>query len=332
MERILVAMRNGLEILERDDGEWTQRRRAPVAGIERVAVHPAQPDRVFLGSVEAGLLRSTDGAASFSPIGVSEIEEAVTSLAIDPTDPATVFAGTEPSRLYRSTDSGDSWAEIENMTAVRSASEWSFPPRPDTHHVRWIEIAPEDSDRWYVGIEAGALLVTTDAGASWIDRPTGSRRDNHTLATHPSDPKRVYSAAGDGYAESHDGGESWSHPQAGLEHRYVWGLAVDPGDPGVRLVSAAHGASRAHRSGTAESHVYRRIDDEPWTALTDTGLPTGAGVLRPVLAGGNERGEFVAASNRGVFRTEDRGDHWMRIDDEWRDRYGETTVRDVATV
>jgi len=102
-------------------------------------------------------------------------------------------------------------------------------------------------------MEAGALVVTPDGGETWVDRPEGSRRDNHALATHPDAPNLVYAAAGDGFAESGDRGDSWRVVDRGLDHGYVWGLAVDPGDPETALVSAASGAVAAHSRGAART-------------------------------------------------------------------------------
>ena len=50
-----------------------------------------------------------------------------------------VYAGTEPSAVFRSDNGGDSWVDLAGLRALPSAATWSFPPRPHTHHVRWIE-------------------------------------------------------------------------------------------------------------------------------------------------------------------------------------------------
>lgn len=187
----------------------------------------------------------------------------------------------------------------------RSRSRRATPPRPDTHHVRTLAVHPDDRDRLTVAIEAGALVRSTDGGASWSERPPGSRRDNHALATHPGAPDRVYAAAGDGYAESGDAGATWQHPTEGLDHGYVWGLAVDPADPGRQYVSAAHGAYGAHRVESADAHVYRREGDGAWRRFDGddlgAGLPVGDGVCRAVLAA-PAAGELIVGTDRGVFR------------------------------
>ncbi len=301
--------------------------------LESIAVDPSAPDRLFVGTAESGLLKSTDRAATFDRVGAETIgPERITAVAIGTRTAERVWVGTEPSRLYHSADGGDTWTEKPGLTELPSADEWSFPPRPHTHHVRWIETDPYDGDHLYVGIEAGALVQTHDGGETWEDRRPTARRDIHSMTTHPEAPGHAWVAAGDGYAETRDGGRTWTKPQEGLSHRYCWSVAVDPDDPACVLVSAASGARSAHTTERASSYVYRRHDSQRWRRLDGRGLPMGEGVVRAVLARGQQAGELYAATNRGLYRTADQGSSWVGIDIPWPESLQTQRPRGLAVV
>lgn len=331
MTTIYTAMREGLFVIDRDGEDWRTFRRLDDYSLRCVAAHSDIPDRVFVGTFESGPHRSTDGGRTFERVGEGVVDERVMSLAVDPSDAETVYVGTEPSAVYRSTDGGETWTHRAGLTDLPSASEWYYPPRPETHHVRWLEPDASNPEHLYVGIEAGALVQSHDAGETWADRVPDARWDNHSLTTHPDAPDRAWSAAGDGYAETRDGGRHWEYPQAGLDHRYCWSVAVDPADPDTVLVSSARGPRSAHSPKSAESYVYRkRGDGEAWERLDGRGLPMGSGVVRATLATRGRAGECYAVSNRGVFRTTDAGDSWTTLDVGWPSAFASQAPQGLA--
>jgi photosystem II stability/assembly factor-like uncharacterized protein len=301
----------------------------PDASLQCVAVSPVDPDVVCCGTADHGLFRSGDAGATWHRVdGIGQDRvTSVTCAAVGDAEPrderVAWWAGTEPSRVYRSPD-GTAWTERGGLTDLPSASSWAFPPRPYTHHVRWIEVDPHDPRHLYVAVEAGALVETHDGGATWTDRVPTSRRDTHSMATHPDAPGRAYCAAGDGYAETVDGGETWAYPQEGLGHRYCWSVVVDPADPDHRLLSAARGPMTAHSAASADSYVYRRRGAGSWEPVE--GLPTGSGVTRYVLGVGS--GGLYALSNAGLFRSA-ADETWERLPLDVAD---DATVRGLALV
>jgi len=325
-------MRNALLVVSEESTPAVMSR-LEASNLDCLAADPAVPDRLFVGTSEHGVLRSVDGGATFERLGAEAIGPAmVTAVAIGTRSPDELWVGTEPSRVYQSTDAGESWTEKSGLTDLPSASEWSFPPRPQTHHVRWIEPDPYDPDHLYVGIEAGALVQTHDGGETWEDRRPTARRDSHSMTTHPELPGHAWVAAGDGYAETRNGGASWDKPQEGLDHRYCWSVAVDPADPSCALVSAAHDARSAHTPETAESYIYWRQGGGRWQRLDNRGMPMGEGIVRPQLAAGLTPGTLYAATNNGLYRTGDQGESWSKIDVAWDNSLTAQTPRGLAIV
>ena len=96
----------------------------------------------------------------------------IMSVTQSPVGPNVVWVGTEPSEVWRSGNAGTTWEPTSRLETLPSSSEWSFPPRPDTHHVRWIACHPLEPKRLWIAIEAGAGMTAaytdqayTDAGA-----------------------------------------------------------------------------------------------------------------------------------------------------------------------
>lgn len=293
-----------------------------------LAAHPARDGRAYLGTADDGLWSTSDAGVSWRRPAAGPQHADVTAVAVapHPRNPGAVwYAGCSPSTMYRSDDAGERWRQLAALSDLPSAASWSFPPRPDTHHVRWIEADPRNPERIFVAIEAGALIRSRDGGRSWIDRPPEAPRDTHTLRTSSRSPDVLHAAAGDGYFESRDGGDHWQRPEQGLEHRYLWGCALAE-DGRTVLVSAARSARHAHDAERADSRIYRRRDDGAWQAVHH-GLPDPSGTtISTLLADPHGHGALYAANNRGVFRSTDAGASWTRLPCTWPRRFANQRV------
>ena len=312
----VVATEQAL-LIARKASTWVVEEHLRGQSPESLAVDARHPARVYCGTWGRGLWRSEEAGQSWQPAGPGLAHHEITAVAVSPTEPGVVYAGTEPSAVFRSEDGGETWTELTGLGSLPSAPYWSFPPRPETHHVRWIEPDPIVAGRVFVAIEAGALVRSLDRGQTWLDRVPGGPLDTHTATSHPLAPGRVYSAAGDGYFESEDAGESWSRQMDGLQHRYLVGVAVDPADPDRVIVSAASGPGVAYRPARAEAYLYRKAGRRPFE-LAMAGLPAGRGTMASRLAAHPEApGVIYAANNHGVFRSPDAGQSWKRIEIPW---------------
>jgi hypothetical protein len=279
---ILVATDREVVVVDVERGSH-----APAHGINErptcLAADPLVQGRAWCGTSRAGVFRSDDGGRTWQAVGLSG--PLIMAITASPAQRDVVWVGTEPSEVWRSRDAGTTWEQTSRLEILPSSPEWSFPPRPDTHHVRWIACHPIDPHQLWVAIEAGALVSSIDGGSTWRDRVRGGPWDTHELAIHPKAPNKLRVAAGDGYFESDDGGATWDAPNAGLEVGYLRSVAIDPGHPEVIIVSASSGPHSAYVAGRSDGRLYRRLAGERWKRVDD-GWPDPPSTIAPLLCAG----------------------------------------------
>lgn len=231
-----------------------------------------------------------------------------------------VYVGTEPSMLYISVDNGETWTELKGIQDLPSKENWSFPPRPETHYVRWITPSYSNEDYIAISIEAGAVINSYDGGKTWEDRLEVSPIDAHTLLAHPDAPRKLYAANGDGlsdrkkaYAESKDEGRTWEYKSEGLEeYPYLYHMVVNTEDPNDILVSASKSASTAH-SLSGYSTIYRKVGDKSWSELSD-GIPCESSYTQHLANDPTKPGAFYAMSNHGIYYLDKGKKLWVKVD------------------
>lgn len=328
MTTILAGLQDSLLVARSSKAGWKVHESLRGTHPESIAFDPINPGIAYCGTFGKGIWKTADAGQNWNKIGNGFISSPnVSSVSVSPLESGTegfnvVYAGTEPSKFYRSNDGGHSWGRMSGLNNLSSSQSWSFPPRPWTHRVRWIEPDVNSPGYVFVAIEAGALVQSRDGGITWIDRVKQGPFDTHTLATHRKAAKRLYSSAGDGYFESFDYGESWNKPIAGLKHHYLYGISVDSQDPQTVIVSASSGPWQAHNAEDAESFIYRRSEGTGQWELISKGLPESGGTMIPILAASSKNaGEFYLVSNRGIFCSTDSGISWNALDISWPREY-----------
>lgn len=318
-----TAGKSVIEVLQ-EDGNWVLHEKPTPHDFRCLAVDETRKGRLYAGSFDHGLWISDDHGETWREAGAGIAHDRVLSVAVSKSEQvdghAVVWAGTEPSHVYRSEDGGESWTDCPNLQTLSSKPEWSFPPRPHTHHVRFIQPDIHDSSRIFVGIELGGVMKSDDQGATWQDRKPGSQYDCHTLTMTPTAKGRLYEAAGGGFAESLDGGQTWQTFNDGLDpYSYLVEVAVDSGDPDTIIVSAAEGPRTAYTPEQAKTIIMRREKDQPWERVTD-GLPNAEGsAIFTLVADQQQAGTFFAVNNLGVYQSENGGKTWERLAVDWPD-------------
>jgi photosystem II stability/assembly factor-like uncharacterized protein len=285
------------------------------AGARCIAVDPNDPARVYVGTFDNGLYMSRDAGNTWHRSERGLDDARVLSVAVSPSHHehgvSALYAGTEPSNLYRSHDGGQRWQLVPGLRELPSEPQWSFPPRPWTHHVRTIALHLTDPDWLAVGIELGGVMRSFDGGASWIDHNPQAHSDAHQLLMHPAAPDWLYEAAGQGVARSDDRGDTWRRFEQGLDRHYAWAQAVDPVDPDLWYVAVSRSPFAAHGDGDGQARLWRSHGDG-WSAIDSWDNSPEFRRMPYALATlpGEPGGLLVGLRGGTLLLTRDAGESW----------------------
>lgn len=248
---------------------------------------PAQPDTFYFGAAGGGVWKSEDAGQTWTSI-FDKGPAAIGAIAVAPSDPEVLYVGTghpEPrydiqagEGMFRSGDGGRSWTDLGLK---------------DTRHIGRIWVDPANPDHLLVGAvghmfgpnaERG-VFASDDGGKTWahtlkIDDRTGVV----DLASDPADPKTIYAVA-------------WQ--------ARVW--------PWLSYFTKVAGPG---------SGLYRSSDGgKTWTRLGGEGWPKGdlgrigLAVTR-TPAGARLYAAIEGGAQSGLWRSDDGGGHWLRVNEE----------------
>jgi photosystem II stability/assembly factor-like uncharacterized protein len=248
--------------------------------IQALAVSPADPNIVLVGSVAGGIWRSTNGGTTFVPVSDDQVDLEVGSIAFAPSNPQIAYAGMGGTTygsflgtgVLKSSDAGQTWKRISNNTL----------PNPGT--TSKILVDPTDSNRVYLAQYSGPVFssgfwLSTDGGVSWRSTLPGLTVD---LALHPSNPQTLFLSMSrvdqsgnpkPGLYRSTDRGETWMFIFTGpfdTESYPNFKIGMAPGNPAAMYL-LGHGAI----AGSDARRVFASSDGgNSWTDRGATGLQT----------------------------------------------------------
>src|SRR5262249_8879622 len=251
------------------------------------------PATVFAGTFEAGLVRSTDGAASWNQTSTGLANTTVQALAVDAT-PGTVYAATARNGVHRSTDGGETWQP--------TAFVGTFDP------LFAIATDPTAPGTAYVGSSLDGVFKTVDGGGSWSPLPGGDALALvETIVVDPSSPSTVYAGGFGGAVVSTVGGGSWTAINTGLLPVVV-SMAIDPTATGTLYAGTLLGANGG---------IFKTTNAGDMWVPINTGLPaiTNAAVLSLALDPSAHNTLYAEIDNAGVYKTKATGASWTAAND-----------------
>jgi hypothetical protein len=319
-DAMAIGTVDGVVVLERAGGTWNIKYKG-LSGVSVSAVTALDDGTLFAATHGVGVARSEDGGKTWAWTndGIDRFD-LWSARAGQLKGREVVCVGSLPAHVFLSENRGKTWRELTGLRKVDSASQWCFPPPPRIGHVKDIVI---DGDRLWVGIEIGALLVSSDGGESFTDLHVDPRPvecDIHRILLHPQRPERIIVANGIvGVMSSDDGGATWRKNPMPAEANYPDAMVVHPDDPDLVFLSAGVGwPSHWYKIGRARGKIARSRDGGMnWERLLG-GLPDGQRALFSALTievwpGGY--GLHAVDTDGQVFESLDGGDHWTIIAD-----------------
>lgn len=306
--------------------------------VTALAVDPRDPRRVWAGTFNDGLYRSTDAGAHWQHVATGAAHFfRVSSLLFDPVAPNTLYAGTDgpgpvdARGVFQSTDGGVTWrlstvppdifqgfVQLAADPTTPGLVYASFPlPRfPDDPAVSTLRTA--DGGATWQATEGGFPIAVDKNGVVYA----GDRRsDDHGVTWQPVAglPQATRYLAGDGRVwagterqgvfRSLDRAATWQAATRGLQATALLSLTVDPDRPRVLYATTVQtGPVKTQSSGTRWRPIRSGLPENE----IEAGIRTTS-----VLALDPQQPEtlYLAwnSAQRGFARSDDGGESWIPL-------------------
>ena len=278
--------------------------------------HPADPRNVWWMTDWYSVYQTTDGGRTWTNQTNGIEETYVHTIVGDAADPTRVHLGVADIGYFTSGDAGGRFVKPKR--------------EPITNNVAGVTTTPAQPGRVYAvgprppvgGWYAGHVFVSDDGGKTWtpsdmtgLPEISEEKRHANDVAADPSKINVVYLGVDGDLSEegglyvSRDGGRSWERDVDGFPAsgeffpRTIW-------DSGPTIALASDGTQMV---GAPQRRMLlvRESDSEKWRAID---YPFG-GDLAHLAADPHTPGRFYAAAKYdGVYRTDDRGRSWTKLD------------------
>ncbi len=189
-----------------------------------IAVHPSNPDILFLPLRAGGIAYSENGGINWMLKNNGILNTSINLLAVDPQDPRVVYAvssGGEGS--FRTDDYGESWQRL-NKGGIKH-------PWMDE-----LQVDPSQPSTIWQVTDTATIYKSIDKGERWFGQDADYLRFRfssvYALASDPKEPHRIYgSKNGFGIFRSERRGEGWKFLRESVD--YTYSIVIDPERPNI---------------------------------------------------------------------------------------------------
>jgi photosystem II stability/assembly factor-like uncharacterized protein len=340
-----------------DPGKYSDDWRAngpPGGDVRSLVVDPSNPDRFYLGTLDAQLYTSADAGKSWELLyNFNKPKLFVDHIIVDPRDSKTLFVAAhrhkEAGGFFKSVDGGHRWREspelkneaLHSLTqsdsnpsvlivgtfngifrSDNSGDSWTQLPTyntPGLVHVESLAIDPRTPSTIYAGTWY-LPYKSTDGGQSWKSIKNGIIDDSDIFAIDidPRDPNHVIASACSGIYETVNAGDSWTKVQGiPSQSRRTRAIVQHPSIAGLVFAGTTEGFWRSERGGKADS----------WMVTTSRQLEINSIAIHP----SRPQTIYIGTNNYGVMVSTDGGKNFIPTNGGYSGRFANVIVADRET-
>jgi photosystem II stability/assembly factor-like uncharacterized protein len=243
------------------------------------------------------VVKSTDGAQTWTPSNNGLGAREISALAVDPADSSVAYAGTQSGSIFKSVDAGVTWFPVTDDV-------------PDAA-VHAIAVHPAAPSLIYAATEQG-ILKSVDAGATWTMAGFQGVAVRE-VALDPTSPSTLYTSTMDTIQKSTDGAENWNPAidVGQMGSHYPHSLSISAAVPSTLLAATNNSLVRSIDGGGTWSPslvisvTVRGSIGPPYT------FNKGFSVVSTVP--GDSASVYATDDGAALYRSGDAGNSWELV-------------------
>ncbi|HRJ04413.1 MAG TPA: T9SS type A sorting domain-containing protein [Ignavibacteria bacterium] len=253
----------------------------------RISADPSNLSHIIGGTQDNGTQRTTGSFNWHSILGGDGGEVCFHSQ-----NSSVILAEKQYNQIFRSTDGGTSW--IAAMDGLTGFAAWIAP----------IVSHPSTPGVFYTAREK--VFKSTNWGENWSPISTGTSGSIREMAISRSNPSTMYVSTGLPIYKSLDGGNTFISVTTGLQNRIITSIHIHPDSSNTVLITyAGFGAGKVYKTTNGGSSWQNISGNLPDTQTNDL----------LIYYPGYASSIYFAATDVGVFYTNDYGTEWIELAD-----------------